>query len=149
MLPAQSHRYWVAAALLLAAASSAAAAEVGRVKVSKGPVFVERGGERMPAPVDTALEPADVLVTGANASVGVTFTDNTRLAAGPNTVLAINRYAFDQTTHAGTFDATVKRGTLGVVSGRMAKQSPEAVTLRTPSMVMGVRGTEFLVFAGD
>lgn len=125
------------------------AADVGRVKVSTGAVHIEREGERLAAPVDTVVRASDTLVTGANGSVGVTFIDNTRVAAGPNSVLAIDRYRFDQTTHAGAFDATVKRGTLAVISGKLAKHSPEAVTVRTPSMIMGVRGTEFVVYAGE
>jgi hypothetical protein len=32
-----------------------------------------------------------------------------------------------------------------VVSGKMVKQSPEAMRVRTPASIMGVRGTEFLV----
>lgn len=125
------------------------AADIGRVKVSSGPVHIEREGERLAAPVDTVVRASDTLVTGASGSVGVTFIDNTRVAAGPNSVLAIDRYRFDQTTHAGAFDATVKRGTLAVISGKLAKQSPDAVTVRTPSMIMGVRGTEFVVYAGE
>jgi len=39
----------------------------------------------------------------------------------------------------------LKRGSLSVVSGRIAKQSPDAMTLRTPSVTLGVRGTEFAV----
>jgi hypothetical protein len=31
----------------------------------------------------------------------------------------------------------------------MAKQSPEAMTVRTPSAVLGVRGTEFVLSAND
>ena len=58
---------------------------------------------------------------------------------------AIDRYAFDSTTHDGQFDASLKRGTLAVVSGRMVKRSPEAMRVRTPSAIMGVRGTEFAV----
>ncbi|MDB5865033.1 MAG: hypothetical protein JWO70_2839 [Betaproteobacteria bacterium] len=134
---------------LAALGATSALADAGRVKVSSGPVHIERGGQRIAAPVDTLVQAEDTIVTGANGSVGVTFTDNTRVSAGPNSVLAINRYAFDQATHAGTFDATIKRGTLGVISGKMAKASPEAVTLRTASMVMGVRGTEFVVYAGE
>ncbi len=134
---------------LIAVAFPAAAAEVGRVKVSSGAVHIERDGRRVPAPIDTPVEASDTLVTGANGAVGVTFTDNTRMAAGPNSVLYIQRFAFDQTTHAGTLDATVKRGTLAVISGKLAKQSPESVTIRSPSLIMGVRGTEFLVYAGE
>jgi len=31
------------------------------------------------------------------------------------------------------------------VSGRIAKQSPDAMTVRTPTAILGVRGTEFVV----
>lgn len=134
---------------VIALAAANAAADAGRVKVSSGAVHIERGGQRLPAPVDTAIQASDIIVTGANGAVGITFTDNTRVSAGPNSVLAVNRYTFDQTTHAGGFDATMKRGTLAVISGKMTRQSPAAMTVRTSSMVMGVRGTEFLVYAGE
>jgi hypothetical protein len=32
-----------------------------------------------------------------------------------------------------------------VISGKMVKQSPDAMRVRTPSAIMGVRGTEFIV----
>jgi hypothetical protein len=32
-----------------------------------------------------------------------------------------------------------------VVSGKMVKQSPDAMKVRTPAAIMGVRGTEFIV----
>ena len=54
-------------------------------------------------------------------------------------------FAFDATTHQGKMDATLSKGTLSVVSGKLSKQSPEAVKVRTPASVLGVRGTEFLV----
>jgi hypothetical protein len=60
-------------------------------------------------------------------------------------VLVVDRYTFDTTTHAGRFDASLKKGTLAVVSGKMVKQSPEAMKVRTPAAIMGVRGTEFVV----
>ena len=41
------------------------------------------------------------------------------------------------------------RGTLSVVSGKLAKRSPDAMTVRTPSTILGVRGTEFVVRAGE
>lgn len=133
--------------LLVAAAFSASAADIGRVKLTAGDVFVEREGKRVPAAVDTGVRATDTVVTGANGSVGITFIDNSRISAGPNSTLVLTRYNFDPATHAGAFDATLKRGTLAVVSGRMAKQSSEAMMVRTPTMLLGVRGTEFLVYA--
>ena len=57
----------------------------------------------------------------------------------------LERFEFDPTTSEGRFDARLRRGTLAVVSGRIAKKSPQAMTVRTPSAVLGVRGTEFVV----
>lgn len=125
------------------------ASDVGRIKVSTGTAHIERAGQRLPAAVDVAIQSSDTVVTGGDGTVGITFIDNSRISAGPNSTLAINRYSFDQATHAGAFDATLTRGTLAVVSGRLAKQSSDAMTVRTPSMIMGVRGTEFIVYAGD
>ena len=143
----RSHILAGVAATLALLMNDAAAADVARIKSSSGPVHVEREGARLPAGVGTGLQASDTVVTGENGAVGITFTDNSRMAAGPNSTLVINRYAFDQTTHAGVLDASLKRGTLAAVSGRLAKHSPQAVTVRTPTMVLGVRGTEFLVYA--
>jgi translocation and assembly module TamB len=48
-----------------------------------------------------------------------------------------------------TGEAKVLQGTLAVISGKIAKQSPEAMTVRTPAAILGVRGTEFVVSAAD
>ena len=137
--------------LLLAflATTETRAADVAQVKVSVGSVHIERGAQRLPAPVGTRVEASDTIVTGADGKVGITFVDDSRLAAGPNSTLAINRFRFNQNTHAGTMDTTLKRGTLSVVSGKLAKQSPDAMTVRTPATILGVRGTEFVVRAGE
>ena len=139
-------RHFVAVAVLaLAATGLARADDVGQVKVAKGTVHVERDGQRLPAAVGMRIRQSDTLITGADGSAGVTFSDNSLLSTGPNSVLVVERYAFNSTTHAGTFDASLKKGTLAVVSGKIVKQSPGAMRVRTPAAVMGVRGTEFLV----
>jgi hypothetical protein len=129
----------------LVAAGPALASDVGQVKTAKGTVHVERDGKRLPASVGMPIRQSDALVTGADGSVGVTFSDNSLLSTGPNSVLVVDRYSFDSTTHAGRFDASLKKGTLAVVSGKMVKQSPDAMKVRTPAAIMGVRGTEFVV----
>jgi hypothetical protein len=48
----------------------------------------------------------------------------------------LEKYAFDPTSHEGTLDATVKKGTLGVISGKLSKQSPGAVQFRTPTSIL-------------
>lgn len=121
----------------------------GTVKTSKGQVQVERSGQRLPAKVGDPVLVSDRVVTGADSAVGITLRDNTMLTAGQNSTLELNRFAFDSTTHAGALEASVKRGSLAVISGKLAKASPDTVRYSTPSMTLGVRGTEFVIEAGE
>jgi hypothetical protein len=139
----------LSAATTLAAffAAPAWAAEIGQMKVAKGQVSVERGGQSLAGAVGLRLETADVVKTGADGSAGITMNDNSLLSMGPNSILALERFDYEPTTSEGRFDAQLQRGTLAVVSGRIAKQSPQAMTVRTPSAALAVRGTEFVVSA--
>jgi hypothetical protein len=133
------------AAGLAAVAIGAWADDVGQIKVVSGTVHLQRDGQSLPVKVGSGVQQSDTLVTGADGAVGVTFTDNSLLSVGPSSILAIDRYAFDSTTHAGQFDASLKKGTLAVVSGKMVKQTPGTMRVHTPTSIMGVRGTEFAV----
>ena len=122
-----------------------AASDVGMVKVAKGDVKIQRADGRVAATVGAPIRAADVIVTGADGSAGVTFTDNSLVSIGPNSVFAIDKYRFDTTTYAGEFEGSLRQGRLAAVSGKMVKQAPESMKIRTPSAIMGVRGTEFVV----
>jgi len=125
----------------------ARAQDVGQIKVSKGAVSIERSGQKLPATVGAKVQPGDVLKTGGDGSVGILFVDASLLSAGPNSVLAIDKFVFDSTTNQGAFESTLTKGTLSAVSGKIAKQSPDAMKVKTPAAVLGVRGTEFAVRA--
>jgi hypothetical protein len=133
----------------LAFSGTALAADIGQVKVAKGDVQIQRAGAKVPAKVGMGIQASDVVLTGADGSAGVTFTDNSLVSVGPNSVFSIEKYSFDTTTHAGEFEGSLKKGKLAAVSGKMVKQSPESMKIRTPSAVMGVRGTEFVVQVDD
>lgn len=137
------------AALLSMAAACAAEQPAGMVKTTKGAAAIERSGKQTPATTGAALMASDRVVTGADGSVGITLRDETLLAVGPNSNVWLEKYAFDPTSHEGVLNATVKRGTLGVISGKLSKQSPGAVQFRTPTSILGVRGTEFLIDVKD
>lgn len=136
---------WMIAMAAAAVAFAAQAGDVAQIKTARGTVHLEREGQRIVAAPGMSLRASDTLVTGADGAVGVTFLDNTMVSAGPSTVFQIERYRFNSTTHDGQFDAALKKGSLAVVSGKMVKHTPGSMRVRTPSSVMGVRGTEFLV----
>jgi hypothetical protein len=142
-------RFFFLVLTLLMVCGLSQAADVGRVKTSKGDVQVERAGKRIKAPEGTAIQAEDTLVTGADGSVGLSMNDNTLLSLGPNSVFVIEKFLFDGTTNKGEFESTIRRGTLSVVSGKLVKNSPEAVKFKTPSAILGARGTEFVVRVSD
>jgi hypothetical protein len=137
---------WLATLILTIFASVAlAAGEAGQIKTVKGAASVVRNGNELPATAGMMILESDTLVTGVDGSLGVTMADNCLLSLGPNSTLAIDQYAFNSTTHAGKFDASLSKGSLAVVSGKMVKQSPDAMRVHTPATVMAVRGTDFVV----
>ena len=138
-----NHRVLVSLSILFAA--SAIANEAGQIKVAKGSAFVQRDGQQLAATAGMKVRSADVLITGVDGSIGVTFLDNSLVSTGPNSVFTIDKYEFNSTTHSGSFDGSLKRGTLAAVSGKLVKQAPESMRIRTPASIMGVRGTEFVV----
>jgi hypothetical protein len=134
--------------MTLAIATAYAGDDAGMVKNAKGDATIQRGEQKIAAKPETRLLVSDRVITGANGSVGITLHDGTLLSAGPNSTLILNKFEFNSTTNKGTLDATLKRGTLAVVSGKLSKSSPDAVHYRTPTSILGVRGTEFLLETG-
>ena len=120
--------------------------EVGRIKTLKGESYIIRGAEgRQVAKVNDRVYAQDQLETGADGAMGVTFIDNSRFSVGPNSLVSLDRFNFDPTTHAGVFESRINRGTMAVTSGKIAKQSASAMKVKTRATVLGVRGTNFLV----
>jgi len=138
-----------ALALGLVSAGPVVAHDVAQIKVASGTVLIERGSQRLFGVAGTRLQQSDVVRTGINGSAGITFSDHTIMSAGPGSVIALDRYAFNSMTHAGRLDASMRNGTLSIVSGKIAKQSPDAMKVRTPATILGVRGTEFFVQVGE
>lgn len=136
------------AGLLMACALSTpglAMAEIGRIKSVTGNASVVRGKLVKPATPGYQLLVSDVLTTGGNGRIGITFIDNSRFAVGPNSRVALSQFEFDDTTHKGKSLTTVDRGTLGVVSGQIAKENKDAMKVRTPTSLLAARGTTFVV----
>ena len=124
---------------------SPANAQIARIKQSVGNAAIERGATRIPAGVGQQLLAGDRLVTGKDGRISVTFIDNTRFAVGPNSHVAVSQFEYDRTRQRGQFVTQVNRGSLAVVSGKIAKSGRDTMKVRTPNSLLGVRGTRFIV----
>lgn len=131
--------------MLAVLGAAPAAAQIARVKQSVGSAAIERGSARLPAAPGVQLAVGDRLVTGKDGRISVTFVDNTRFAVGPNSNVAVSQFDYDRTRQRGAFVTQVNRGSLAVVSGKIAKSGRDAMKVRTPNSLLGVRGTRFII----
>jgi hypothetical protein len=140
-------RAWLPGLLMAVALSTPtlALAEIGRIKTVVGQASVVRGKAVTPATPGFQLLVSDVLQTGRDGRIGVTFVDNSRFSIGPNSRVSLTQFEFDDTTHKGKSLTTIDRGSLGVVSGQIAKENKDAMRVRTPTSLLAARGTRFVV----
>jgi hypothetical protein len=129
----------------VASTNAAEPAMIGKAKIVNGAVVVVRGSAKLPMKVGDPIKEKDVFETGADGSLGITFTDNTSFSIGPNSKVAIDTYFFDPKNLKGGMNANIKKGTMMVRSGELTRQQPGSVKIKTPRTVLGVRGTTFVV----
>ena len=120
-------------------------APVGYVKNVKGTATVTTDGQVVQAQAGTPLHQGSSLKTAAESSMGVIFKDNTLMSFGPSTELTVDEYLYEPGEGKLKLGARMGKGTLNYVSGVIAKLQPEAVTVKTPTGMIGVRGTQFLL----
>lgn len=123
----------------------ALAQQAGQIKRMDGDVRIVRAGETLTVRPGHEVRPKDRIITGANGSAGFTTTDQSMYALGPNSQMVIDEYAFNQATQDGNIGVRFLKGTFAVVSGLLAKVSPQKNRIQTPTATIGIRGTEFVV----
>ena len=138
----------IAFILVFSSHASLAADAIGQIKTETGSASIERGGAARAALIGDHVFQSDVVLTGADGTVGITFADNSMMSLGPNSRLSLDEFRFNTTTHEGVFNASLPKGTLAVRSGQIVQQTPEAMHVQTPAALLGVRGTHFVVRAG-
>jgi hypothetical protein len=119
--------------------------DIGQIKTLTGEVYVVRQQVKRLAQAGDRLEATDAIITGPESSVGITFIDNSRFSAGPQSHIELEQFQFDPTTYDGAFSTKMQHGTLAIISGHIAKRSPDAMKGRTPTTILGERDTRVLL----
>jgi hypothetical protein len=128
---------------------SAESEYIGIVKSVTCDVFFIRKGETTPAVVNMKIMNKDVIKTGPDGAIGVILKDDTVISMGPGSEIIIDDFIFDPVQNELSFVARMIQGTVSYVSGQIVKLSPESVRFETPVATVGIRGTHFLVKAGE
>lgn len=145
----------LACASALAQTAAAPAATNPRDEARAGTLKSVRGNVRVlglddssrPASPGDGLAPIDRLVTGPDSGASVVLRDGTRIVVGPSSRLDLKEFHFDSTTQDGGILVSLLRGSLRMVTGLIGKTNPDAVRVETPTAVIGIRGTDFIVQA--
>jgi hypothetical protein len=122
---------------------------VGYVKIAHGKAYVSTRQIAVDARPGTPLYQGSTLKTASDGSLGVTLKDNTVMSLGPDTEVSIDDYLYKPAQDRLKLVARIAKGTLHYLSGVIAKLKPEAVSINTPTGVIGVRGTRFAVKVED
>jgi hypothetical protein len=122
--------------------------QVGQVATLQGIATVTHGNE---APstlrVSDAIYKNDVLQTGANSSLGVTFDDETTFSLTANARVVVDEFVYQEGGNGNTAAFNIARGTVAFVAGLLAKTGDMKIS--TSSAYLGIRGTTGVVDVPD
>jgi len=116
---------------------------VGNVATVTGKASVIRNDKTTPLKVKDDIYLNDIVQTGANSALGITFVDATTFNLKANTKITIDNYVYEDggKSNAAIFD--VAKGTAAFVAAAVAKTGDMKIT--TPTATLGIRGTTGLV----
>ncbi|WP_020585479.1 FecR family protein [Desulfobacter curvatus] len=123
-------------------------AQEGKVAFFKkvsGDVLIKRGETIVATAEGDPIFKSDVLITKADGSAGIIFTDGTTIAVGRNTECNIKDYIFEPEANTYAFELYLKKGKAIYNSGRIGKLAPDKFSLETPNAIVGTRGTHFII----
>lgn len=134
-------------AVLSMPALPAAAQEIGRVReVVLDAYGTPAARDRRPLYGRTKVSANETVETVDGAGLHLRFLDRTDFHLGSKSVVILDEFVYDPATSAGKMVIRMSKGTFRFVSGKMVKSG---VAIRTPTALIGIRGTDFMVVVED
>lgn len=141
-LPSSRLALWMA---MVAAWPVQGFAAAGSVQFSTGDVQLRRGAVVAAATKGTDVESGDVIVTGAAGRAQIRFSDGGLVALYPDSQFTVTRYADTGNPAQENFAVSLLQGGMRAVTGLIGKRNPQNYKVTTPTAVVGIRGSAFLV----
>ena len=83
----------------------------------------------------------DSIETGPESGMQIMLLDETIFTIGPSAGMVIDEFVYDPATGTGQVTASIVKGAFRFVSGRVAKETPQNMSVKTPLGTIGIRGT--------
>ncbi|ARU05012.1 hypothetical protein CCO03_10230 [Comamonas serinivorans] len=117
----------------------------GIFKAVEGEVFVVHGNSRTQPVVGQAIAESDRIETGSKSGAALTLSDGTVITVGANSSVSLTALRYEPVNQTGNLAVQIVQGTLRMITGALGKSQPDNVKVTTPTAVIGVRGTDFIV----
>lgn len=101
---------------------------VGRQIVSAEPIFLR-----------------DQISSGTDSGMQILLLDETVFTIGPESEMTIDEFVYDPATGQGSLAASMGKGVMRFVTGKISDGTPENMTIKLPVGTIGIRGTIGLV----
>ena len=85
----------------------------------------------------------ETILAGAGSGTQILLLDQSTFTIGEDSEVVMDTFIFDPATNDGKIVASVKQGSLKVISGLISKKNPDSLTVEVPEGTLGSRGTEF------
>ena len=123
--------------------SAAAAKIIGHVTKLSGNATAIRNGVSIILNNGDNVHQGDVVQSGSNSTLGITFVDGSVFGLGSNAKMVLNEMVYDPNGSSNSSFLSLVQGTISFVAGATAKHGDMKVD--TPVATMGIRGTAVLV----
>ena len=85
----------------------------------------------------------ETIFAGTGSGTQILLLDQSTFTIGEDSEVVMDTFIFDPATNDGKIVASVKQGSLKVISGLISKKNPDSLTVEVPEGTLGSRGTEF------
>ena len=152
-----STRAWASSAALLMFATSPVLAQDGAQQAGvaaavRGNVLLaaatpgtetQRGGQVVGENIASGdkIFLGDMIETGPSSGLQIMLLDETIFTIGPSAAMTIDSFVYDPASGAGEVTTQVLKGAFRFVSGKVAKNEPSKMNVKTPVGTIGIRGT--------
>tara|TARA_Y100000816_G_scaffold264947_1_gene224441 strand:+ start:130 stop:1290 length:1161 start_codon:yes stop_codon:yes gene_type:complete len=85
----------------------------------------------------------ETIISGQNSGTQILLLDQSTFTVGEDSEVVMDTFIYDPETSDGKIVASVKQGSLKVISGLISKKNPDNLTVEVPEGTLGSRGTEF------
>lgn len=117
----------------------------GVVQFTAGDVSLRRADVTAPLAKGAELDTGDVVLTGPAGRAQIRFSDGGLVALYPDSQFTVSRYLDGAGAGEDSFVVQLVRGGLRAVTGLIGKRNPDRYKVITPTAVVGIRGSAFLV----